>query len=103
MQIQASNNTLALKDSLPKSDNGHFISTTRNHKFAVDLVGSYVISISELDERTGMKFLKKLLIQKDLLNESSAAITLHTQLTFLPLEITQAATYINQNRTGLSG
>ncbi|OJD25604.1 hypothetical protein ACJ73_03029 [Blastomyces percursus] len=93
-----SNATTALKNFLPQSDQGHILFTTRNHQLAVDLAGLNVISIPELNEETGMKFLEKTLIQKGLLNDSGAAIALLTQLAFLPLAITQAVAYINRNR-----
>jgi tetratricopeptide (TPR) repeat protein len=102
MWIQDNNDIPALKNSLPESKQGHILFTTRNHKLAVDLAGPYVTSIPELDEETGVEFLEKLLMQKDLLNDSDAVIAILTQLTFLPLAITQAVAYINRNRIGLS-
>ncbi|PGG99111.1 hypothetical protein AJ79_08675, partial [Helicocarpus griseus UAMH5409] len=98
MWIPDNNATTALKNFLPQSNQGHILFTTRNRQLAVDLAGHTVISIPEFDEETGMKFLEKTLIQKDLLNDNDAANTLLTRLAFLPLAITQAVAYINRNR-----
>ncbi|KAL4990721.1 hypothetical protein BDW68DRAFT_174718 [Aspergillus falconensis] len=93
MWTKGSNNTPPLKDFLPFNNQGHIIFTSRNRELAVDLASPFVVPIGELDEKTGMEFLEKLLL-KDLHDDSPAAITLLEELTFLPLAITQAAAYI---------
>ncbi|KAL4863239.1 hypothetical protein BDV12DRAFT_206709 [Aspergillus spectabilis] len=102
MWMKDSSTASALKDFLPYNSQGHIIFTTRNRKLAVKLASSSVIHAPELDEKSGVEFLEKSLIQKHLLDDHHAVITLLEELTFLPLALTQAAAYINENGIGLS-
>ncbi|BCR91425.1 Pfs, NB-ARC and TPR domain protein [Aspergillus chevalieri] len=102
MWVKDSSTGSALRDFLPYNSQGHTIFTTRNRKLAVKLASSDVIHVRELDEKTGMEFLEKSLIQESLLNNHHAMITLLEQLTFLPLAVTQAAAYMNENGIGVS-
>ncbi|KAL4781057.1 hypothetical protein BJX76DRAFT_350476 [Aspergillus varians] len=102
MWIKGSNNSLPLKDFLPFNNQGHIVFTTRNRKLAVKLASFDVIPVHELDEKTGVEFLERSLIQNSLINNYHAVITLLKQLTFLPLAITQAAAYINENGIAVS-
>ncbi|KAB8237936.1 uncharacterized protein BDW43DRAFT_296928 [Aspergillus alliaceus] len=95
-------NNSVLTDFLPQSEQGHILFTTRSRKVAVKLVSSYIIIISEPDTETAIKILQNSLVEKTLLNDHDIAITLLEQLAFLPLAITQAAAYINENSIGLS-
>lgn len=56
-----------------------------------------MIHIRELDKNSGVEVLGTYLIQKSLLNDQHAVVTLLEQLTFLLLAVTQAAAYINGN------
>jgi hypothetical protein len=67
----------------------------------VKLASSNVIDVRELDENTGVEFLGKTLIQNSLLNDSHAVLALLEQLTFLPLAVAQAASYMNENSLGV--
>ncbi|OJJ83550.1 uncharacterized protein ASPGLDRAFT_173020 [Aspergillus glaucus CBS 516.65] len=102
MWMEDTSTTSALKDTLPHNTQGCIIFTTRNRKLAVKLASSDVIHVRELDERTGVEFLEKSLIQENLLNNHHAMITLLEQLTFLPLAVSQAAAYMNENGVGVS-
>ncbi|THC88361.1 hypothetical protein EYZ11_012192 [Aspergillus tanneri] len=104
VEMWGKNNTneLVLTDFLPQSEQGHILFTTRSRKVAVKLVSSHVIIISEPDTETAVKILQNSLVEKILLNDYNTAITLLEQLAFLPLAITQAAAYINENSIGLS-
>ncbi|KAL2803418.1 hypothetical protein BJX63DRAFT_425293 [Aspergillus granulosus] len=102
MWTKGSKNTPPLRDFLPFNRLGYVILTTRNRKLAVKLASSVVIHVPELDEKTGIEFLRKSLIQKSLVENHHATIALLEQLTFLPLAITQAAAYINENGIGIS-
>ncbi|KAH8704126.1 hypothetical protein BGW36DRAFT_335315 [Talaromyces proteolyticus] len=92
----------ALKSFLPRSDNGHILFTTRNQKLAVKLVSSNVISVSEMDHNTARSILQEYLIRKDLVDDHTTTTSLLEKLTFLPLAITQAAAYVNENSINLS-
>ncbi|KAB8234347.1 purine and uridine phosphorylase [Aspergillus alliaceus] len=97
MWMQGSNTNPALKDFPPQNEQGHIIFTTRNRKLAVKLVSSYVISIPDQDQDTAMKILEKSLPENYFLGQNDAAAILLEHLAFLPLAITQAAAYINEN------
>ncbi|RAL11558.1 Pfs, NB-ARC and TPR domain protein [Aspergillus homomorphus CBS 101889] len=98
--------TPPLKNFLPRIDKGHtgsIIFTSRNRKLAVRLVSADVILVPELDHDTGLELLKRSLLRSEsLLVDSQTATTLLKQLTFLPLAITQAAAYINENGIALA-
>lgn len=102
MWMEGSNTSPPLKDLLPRNHQGHIVFTTRNRKLAVKLASSDVIQIRELDEKTGVEFLEKSLIQKSLLSDSHLVLALLEQLTFLPLAIAQAAAYMNENSINIS-
>ncbi|GMF68663.1 unnamed protein product [Aspergillus oryzae] len=102
IQSCAGNPNPVLVDFLPQSDQGRILFTTRNRKLAVKLASSDVIDISEPDIETASKILGNLLIKKDLLDDSDTTMALIEQLAFLPLAITQAAAYINENDIGFT-
>ncbi|KAF7155562.1 hypothetical protein CNMCM6106_004708 [Aspergillus hiratsukae] len=91
-----------LKDILPQSEDGHILFTSRNRKLAVKLASPNVLSIPEMDYSTTKEIFEKLLIQKGLLQDGYATAALLEQLGFLPLAISQAAAYINENEISLS-
>ncbi|BCR88831.1 uncharacterized protein ACHE_50029A [Aspergillus chevalieri] len=102
MWMKGSSTASALKDFLPYNTQGHIIFTTRNRKLAVKLASSDVVHVRELDEKAGMEYLERSLIEESLLHNHHAMITLLEQLTFLPLAVTQAAAYMNGNGIGVS-
>lgn len=87
----------ALKGVLPKNESGHILFTTRNRRLAVKLASSNVIRIPDMDEDTGLQMLHQLFIRKELLKDKEATAALLRELCFLPLAISQAAAYINEN------
>ncbi|KAL4758890.1 uncharacterized protein BDW70DRAFT_88924 [Aspergillus foveolatus] len=94
----------ALQDFLPQSSQGHIIFTTRNRKTAVKMASAsnYVTHVAEPGENDGLEMLRWSLIDKKLLDDTEVCITLLEQLCFLPLAITQATAFINENSIGLS-
>lgn len=102
MWMESSKNGPPLKDFLPDNSQSHIVFTTRNRKLAVKLASSDVIHVRALDEKTGMEFLKNSLIEKNLLDDSHAVLALLEQLTFLPLAVAQAASYMNENNINVS-
>ncbi|GLA09992.1 hypothetical protein AnigIFM60653_001131 [Aspergillus niger] len=91
-----------LTDFLPESEQGHILFTTRSRKVAVKLASSHVITVTEPNTETSVEILENSLVEKTLLNDRITALNLLKQLAFLPLAITQAAAYINENSIGLS-
>ncbi|GFF30843.1 hypothetical protein IFM61606_10601 [Aspergillus udagawae] len=90
-----------LKDILPHSEDGHILFTTRNRKLAVKLASLNVLPVPEMDPKTAKDILEKLIIDKDLVQDNCATTALLEQLGFLPLAISQAAAYINENGISL--
>ncbi|PWY91604.1 hypothetical protein BO94DRAFT_555415 [Aspergillus sclerotioniger CBS 115572] len=89
----------ALKKFIPRSQQGHILFTTRNRALALKLA-SNLIPILEPDQDTSLSMLGSL-IDSDLLVEKDAAIRLLEQLAYLPLAITQAASYIQENEISI--
>ncbi|KAJ6028611.1 Tetratricopeptide-like helical [Penicillium herquei] len=104
MWIEGSSTTPPLKNILPRTGNGHILFTSRNRKLAVKLAAPNVLSVPDVDQTTALNILKKSVIRKDLLREinMNTADALLEQLGFLPLAISQAAAYINENDISLS-
>ncbi|GCB25793.1 kinesin light chain [Aspergillus awamori] len=91
-----------LTDFLPESEQGHILFTTRSRKVAVKLASSHVVAVTEPNTEISIQILKNSLVEKTLLNDRITALSLLEQLACLPLAITQAAAYINENSIGLS-
>ncbi|OOF90643.1 hypothetical protein ASPCADRAFT_156291 [Aspergillus carbonarius ITEM 5010] len=91
----------ALKKFLPRSQQGHILFTTRNRTLALKLASPHLIEIPEPDQDISLSILESL-IDSDLLVEKDAALRLLEQLAYLPLAITQAASYIQENQISIS-
>ncbi|KAI3190748.1 hypothetical protein CBS147311_9727 [Penicillium roqueforti] len=94
---EGSTNAPPLKNFLPRSENGHILFTSRNRKLAVKLAATNFLSVPDVDQSIAMDILEKSLVQTDLAYDKNAATALLEQLSFLPLAISQAAAYINEN------
>ena len=86
----------ALKTCLPQSKYGFVLFTTRNRQLAAKLVGPEVINIPQMDDKMATDLLRASLIDKDLVNDHQTTSQLLHQLSYLPLAIIQAASYINE-------
>ena len=87
----------ALKSLLPQKETDHILFTTRNRRLAIKLASSNVVQIPDMDEDTAMQMLHQLLIRNELLKDKERTAALLKELCFLPLAISQAAAYINEN------
>lgn len=92
-----------LKDYLPTSDQGAILFTTRSNKVAQYLAATDIIKIPEMDEHRASHVLRNSLIDKKVLCDTESTCKLLSRLTFLPLAIVQAASFINENGTTLAG
>ncbi|KAL3468693.1 P-loop containing nucleoside triphosphate hydrolase protein [Aspergillus californicus] len=102
MWIKGSPTTPPLRNIIPWSKDGHVLFTSRNRQLALKLAGPNVVSIPDVDQKTGKEIFRKLLMRKDLLQDDHVTSALLKQLSFLPLAISQAAAYINQNDISLA-
>ncbi|KAG9235350.1 acyl transferase/acyl hydrolase/lysophospholipase [Amylocarpus encephaloides] len=93
-----------LIECLPKSQDGRIIFTTRDRKTAYELVQheKHIVEVPELSEAIAIGLLQKYLPKHDLGEHEEDAKSLLKQLTYLPLAIVQAASYINKNRISLT-
>ena len=92
-----------LENFLPKSDQGTIVFTTRNKRVAHYLASTEIIHIQEMDEQRAASVLQNALVNKALLNDHEKTRELLQRLTFLPLAIVQAASFINQNEMDIAG
>ena len=86
-----------LLDYIPKSKLGTVVFTTRDRKIAVKLAQQNVVDLRAMGEDAAVELLRKCLINPDILRSNQHASALLSELTFLPLAIVQAASYINEN------
>ncbi|EGU77119.1 hypothetical protein FOXB_12370 [Fusarium oxysporum f. sp. conglutinans Fo5176] len=87
-----------LERYLPLSDNGIVLITTRARQIAVDLAQSDVLYVEEMDREEAICLLTTSLIHKPQTGNEELILQLLTKLTFLPLAISQASAYLNQNK-----
>ncbi|PYH64327.1 putative kinesin light chain [Aspergillus vadensis CBS 113365] len=102
MWLKTDSSHSRLADVLPQSENGRILFTTRNRKFAVEMLSADIISIPDMDKETAYKILERSLVDQSLLRDHEMAMSLLEHLAFLPLAITQASAYINKNGLDLS-
>ncbi|KAF9777671.1 hypothetical protein IL306_004342 [Fusarium sp. DS 682] len=84
--------------SLPQSHKGRILFTTRYRKLAVSVAGRNILDVPAMSQGEARSYLKEALIREISLDDDTAANRLLTLLTHLPLAITQAAAYINENQ-----
>ncbi|KAF1813258.1 kinesin light chain [Eremomyces bilateralis CBS 781.70] len=91
-----------LLDLLPQNDNGLTLFTTRHNEVAQLVAGSDMVEVEKMEKEEAMNLLKKSLTLKRLPNDDGLMTDLLVELDYLPLAITQAAAYINTNRSSIS-
>ncbi|RSL73905.1 hypothetical protein CEP54_000128 [Fusarium duplospermum] len=84
-----------IDQSLPESMDGRIMFTTRSREVATSVAGGEVIELQEMDLETASLFLRRSLVNKQLLNDTETVRELLEELNYLPLAITQAAAYLN--------
>ncbi|CEJ61808.1 Putative TPR repeat protein [Penicillium brasilianum] len=96
------NHTKGLLTFLPESDDGLTIFTTRHGAVAQRLTGSDVIEIGKMTAQETVDLLEKRLIRKSPSYDHDTVMILLAELEYLPLAVTQAAAYINTNKSSIS-
>ncbi|KAM0239514.1 hypothetical protein ACHAP5_008305 [Fusarium lateritium] len=84
--------------SLPQSGEGRILFTTRYRKVAVSVAGRNILEIPAMSPDEAASYLEEALIQEICLSDEETTNHLLTSLTYLPLAITQAAAYMNENQ-----
>ncbi|RYP78486.1 hypothetical protein DL771_000439 [Monosporascus sp. 5C6A] len=98
----SSTKSTRLIDSLPRSDKGSIVFTSRSRKAASKFAHGNVIHVAEMDEEAATLVLRNSLVNREVLNDGPTVMQLLQLLTFLPLAIVQAAAYINENDMSLA-
>ncbi|KAF2230597.1 kinesin light chain [Viridothelium virens] len=88
-----------LLDFLPRNDNGLILFTTRTFDVAQAIVGSDVVEVVRMEMQEAMAMFQKSLVQVKPLHDEM--VDFLSELDCLPLAITQAAAYINRNRSSM--
>ncbi|KAH7201293.1 hypothetical protein DER44DRAFT_440777 [Fusarium oxysporum] len=88
--------------SLPQSDHGRILFTTRYRKVAVSVAGRNILDVHAMSRDEARSYLKEALIQEISSSDDQVMNHLLTLLTHLPLAITQAAAYLNVNQISLT-
>ncbi|SPJ84212.1 related to TPR repeat [Fusarium torulosum] len=87
---------------LPQSDEGRILFTTRYRKLSVSVAGRNIVEVPAMSQDEARRYLKGALIQETSLSDEQVMYRLLTLLTHLPLAITQAAAYINENQISVT-
>ncbi|KAH7463994.1 hypothetical protein FOMA001_g17758 [Fusarium oxysporum f. sp. matthiolae] len=88
--------------SLPQSDQGRILFTTRYRKVAVSVAGRNILDVPAMDRDEARGYFKQALIQEISSSDDQVIDHLLALLTHLPLAITQAAAYLNENQISLT-
>ncbi|KAL5608544.1 hypothetical protein FOBRF1_009041 [Fusarium oxysporum] len=87
--------------SLPQSDEGRILFTTRYRKVAVSVARRNILDVPAIGRDEARSYFKQALIQEVSSSDEQVMNHLLTLLTHLPLAITQAAAYLNENEISL--
>ncbi|KAK6950452.1 hypothetical protein Daesc_008780 [Daldinia eschscholtzii] len=82
---------------LPQSDHGLILFTTRLREVAVDVATNNVVDLGEMSSEEATSLFRAYLPDKNKMVTDSSVKELVKELTYLPLAIVQAASYINKN------
>ncbi|KAF2185377.1 TPR-like protein [Zopfia rhizophila CBS 207.26] len=98
----SSTKSTRLINSLPRSNKGSIVFTSRSRKAASKFAHRNVIHVTEMDEEAATLVLRNSLVNREVLNDGPTVVQLLRLLTFLPLAIVQAAAYIHENDMSLT-
>ncbi|KAK2685484.1 hypothetical protein QWA68_016227 [Fusarium oxysporum] len=88
--------------SLPQSDEGRILFTTRHRKVAVSVARRNIFEVPAMGLDEARSYFKEALIQEIPPSDGQVIDHLLALLTYLPLAITQAAAYLNENQISLT-
>ena len=90
--------TSTLRSYLPSTNHGSVLITTRTRQVAVTLAGKELVNLAEPSAEVASGMFVGLLEDQNLAGDRLTISTLLEKLTFLPLAITQAASFINMTQ-----
>ncbi|EXL60706.1 hypothetical protein FOCG_03527 [Fusarium oxysporum f. sp. radicis-lycopersici 26381] len=88
--------------SLPQSNQGRILFTTRYQKVAASVARQNILEVSAMGRDEARTYFKEALIQEVSSSDDEIINHLLTLLEHLPLAITQAAAYLNENQISLT-
>uniref|UniRef100_L7JMW3 NB-ARC domain-containing protein n=1 Tax=Pyricularia oryzae (strain P131) TaxID=1143193 RepID=L7JMW3_PYRO1 len=91
-----------IRDFFPRSNKGKILFTTRYRHIAHQLAQSEIINLERMVEGEAKELLSKSLVKKPSKNSEQDVFELLEFLTYLPLAITQAASYMNVTTVSVS-
>jgi tetratricopeptide (TPR) repeat protein len=94
--------TEGLLDFFPQNDDGLTIFTTRHYEVAQSVANSDVIEVGRMEKQEAIDLLEKSLVRESPFYSYEIVMNFLTELEYLPLAITQAAAYINTNKSSIS-
>ncbi|KLU92430.1 hypothetical protein MAPG_11376, partial [Magnaporthiopsis poae ATCC 64411] len=94
-------NESGIDDYLPQSSGGRILFTTRSRKVATSVAKNNIVDLSEMSRGEARKFLEKSLVETSLPSDDTVDEFLQ-ELAHLPLAITQAAAYMNENQVSIT-
>ncbi|KAK5422306.1 hypothetical protein LTR06_000563 [Exophiala xenobiotica] len=92
-------NGTALIESLPKCTTGRILVTTRSLQVAWNMAGNAVIELLEMNEEEAVETFRCLLLKPEARMDAEWISKLVEKLTYLPLAIVQAASFIKMTAT----
>ena len=84
----------SILDKLPRSETSIILFTTRFKDIAFDVADGSIINLDEMDAKEAKTFLSKSLRNDELVQDESLVSELLDELSYLPLAIAQASSYI---------
>ncbi|KAL8364651.1 hypothetical protein RB595_003774 [Gaeumannomyces hyphopodioides] len=90
-----------INDYLPQSNGGRILFTTRSRKVATSVARNNIVDLLEMSRDEAREFLEKSLVKTNLPPENTIDEFLE-ELAHLPLAITQAAAYMNENQVSIA-
>lgn len=93
---------VGIYNSLPHSDKGRILITTRSREVAVEFAQRDVVELPAMSPKEAEILLEKSLIRQEDLRNVEALTSLLEKLTYLPLAIAQAAAYVNINKISIT-
>ncbi|PMB65185.1 Regulatory protein AfsR [Beauveria bassiana] len=100
--ISGSMENPGLEEFFPASENGILLMTTRSGHVAEEFAGADVIEVEQMNPKEATELFRKHLTRKKELQDEVLVAKLLSYLSFLPLAITQAASYLNQTKAPLT-
>ncbi|KAH7459857.1 hypothetical protein FOMA001_g19797 [Fusarium oxysporum f. sp. matthiolae] len=88
--------------SLPQSDQGRILFTTRYRKVAISVAGRNIVEVPAMSRDEARSYFKGALMQEMPSADDEVMNHLLTLLAHFPLAITQAAAYVNENQIPLA-